>query len=33
MMGWILVGAFMAWLSGFLSAYALGVFLEWNDRD
>jgi hypothetical protein len=32
-MGWILVGAFMAWLSGFLSAYALGVFLEWNDRD
>ncbi len=33
MMGWILVGAFMAWLSGFVSAYALGVFLEWNDRD
>jgi len=32
-MGWILVGAFMAWLSGFVSAYALGVFLEWNDRD
>ena len=32
-MGWILVGAWMAWLSGFLSAYALGVFLEWNDRD
>jgi hypothetical protein len=32
-MGVILVGAFMAWLSGFLSAYALGVFLEWNDRD
>ena len=32
-MGWIIVGAFMAWLSGFLSAYALGVFLEWNDRD
>jgi hypothetical protein len=32
-MGWILVGAFMAWLSGFLSAYALGVFLEWNDCD
>jgi hypothetical protein len=32
-MGGIVVGVFLAWLSGFLSAYALGVFLEWNDRD
>ena len=33
MMGVILVGALMAWLSGFLSAYALGVWLEGADRD
>lgn len=33
MMGGIVVGAFLAWLSGFMSAYAVGIWLEWVDRD
>lgn len=32
-MGGIIVGAFLAWLSGFLSAYAVGIWLEGADRD
>lgn len=29
----LFVGAFMAWISGFLSAYALGVWLESKEND
>lgn len=32
-MGQIIVGAFLAWLSGFLSAYAVGVWLEGDDHE
>lgn len=29
----IIIGTVLAWLSGFLSAYAVGVWLEGVDRD
>ena len=32
-MGGIIIGAFLAWLSGFLSAYAVGLWLESQNDD